>query len=101
MAIWLARVWKPVTTVLAKVWVLRTVALAKVVRVMKIAENATDYSINNTASQVLWINLMTDGLLGISLGVEPAERGVMQRAPRASLRRSPKWRPTMPPLSQA
>lgn len=26
-----------------------------VVRVMKIAENATDYSINNTASQVLWL----------------------------------------------
>ena len=31
--------------------------------------------------QLLWLNLMTDGLLGLSMGVEPAERGVMQRAP--------------------
>jgi P-type Ca2+ transporter type 2C len=29
----------------------------------------------------LWLNLMTDGLLGLSMGVEPAEGGVMQRAP--------------------
>jgi Ca2+-transporting ATPase len=31
--------------------------------------------------QLLWLNLMTDGLLGLSMGVEPAERGVMQRPP--------------------
>ena len=31
--------------------------------------------------QLLWLNLMTDGLLGLSMGVEPAERDVMQRAP--------------------
>ncbi len=31
--------------------------------------------------QLLWLNLMTDGLLGLSLGVEPAERNVMQRPP--------------------
>ena len=31
--------------------------------------------------QLLWLNLMTDGLLGLSIGVEPAERGVMQRPP--------------------
>jgi len=31
--------------------------------------------------QLLWLNLMTDGLLGLSLGVEPAERHVMQRPP--------------------
>jgi P-type Ca2+ transporter type 2C len=31
--------------------------------------------------QLLWLNLMTDGLLGLSMGVEPAERGVMHRAP--------------------
>ena len=29
--------------------------------------------------QLLWLNLMTDGLLGLSMGVEPAEPGVMQR----------------------
>ena len=31
--------------------------------------------------QLLWLNLMTDGLLGLSMGVEPAERGVMRRTP--------------------
>lgn len=33
--------------------------------------------------QLLWLNLMTDGLLGLSMGVEPAERNVMQRKPHA------------------
>ena len=32
--------------------------------------------------QLLWLNLMTDGLLGLSMGVEPAEKKVMQRQPR-------------------
>jgi Ca2+-transporting ATPase len=31
--------------------------------------------------QLLWLNLMTDGLLGLSLGAEPAERDVMAREP--------------------
>ena len=31
--------------------------------------------------QLLWLNLMTDGLLGLSMGMEPPERGVMQRPP--------------------
>jgi P-type Ca2+ transporter type 2C len=31
--------------------------------------------------QLLWLNLMTDGLLGLSMGVEPAEKRVMQRPP--------------------
>ena len=31
--------------------------------------------------QLLWLNLMTDGLLGLSLGAEPADRDVMQRQP--------------------
>ncbi len=31
---------------------------------------------------ILWINLVTDGLPGIALAVEPEERGVMQRPPR-------------------
>jgi Ca2+-transporting ATPase len=34
-----------------------------------------------TALQILWINLVTDGLPGLALGVEPAERGTMTRAP--------------------
>ncbi len=32
--------------------------------------------------QLLWLNLMTDGLLGLGLGVEPAEPKTMQRPPR-------------------
>lgn len=31
--------------------------------------------------QLLWLNLLTDGLLGVGLGVEPAERNVMKRQP--------------------
>ena len=33
--------------------------------------------------QLLWLNLLTDGLLGLGLGVEPAEANTMQRPPRA------------------
>lgn len=32
--------------------------------------------------QLLWLNLLTDGLMGLGLGVEPAERSVMKRPPR-------------------
>ena len=32
--------------------------------------------------QLLWVNLVTDGLPGLALGVEPPERGVMDRPPR-------------------
>ncbi len=33
--------------------------------------------------QLLWLNLLTDGLLGLGLGVEPAEKGIMKRPPRS------------------
>ena len=32
--------------------------------------------------QLLWINLVTDGLPALALGVDPSERGVMDRPPR-------------------
>ena len=31
---------------------------------------------------LLWLNLLTDGLMGLGLGLEPAERNVMTRPPR-------------------
>jgi P-type Ca2+ transporter type 2C len=31
--------------------------------------------------QILWLNLVTDGALGLGIGVEPAEPGTMQRPP--------------------
>ncbi len=33
------------------------------------------------AVQILWINLVTDGVPGLALAVEPAERGIMKRPP--------------------
>jgi Ca2+-transporting ATPase len=32
--------------------------------------------------QILWVNLVTDGMTAVALGLEPVEKGVMQRPPR-------------------
>lgn len=32
--------------------------------------------------QILWMNLVTDGMTAIALGIEPPEKGVMERPPR-------------------
>ena len=34
-----------------------------------------------TSLQILWVNLVTDGLPGLALAIEPAERNVMKRPP--------------------
>ncbi len=35
--------------------------------------------------QILWMNLVTDGMTAVALGLEPVEEGVMQRPPRAAM----------------
>jgi Ca2+-transporting ATPase len=34
--------------------------------------------------QILWMNLVTDGMTAVALGVEPAERNIMYRQPRSA-----------------
>jgi len=34
--------------------------------------------------QILWMNLVTDGMTAVALGLEPAEKGIMQCPPRAA-----------------
>ena len=46
-----------------------------------IAGGEVDAAVALLPLQLLWLNLMTDGLLGLSMGVEPAEKAVMQRPP--------------------
>lgn len=46
-----------------------------------LAGGDTDAAVALLPLQLLWLNLMTDGLLGLAMGFEPAERGVMRRAP--------------------
>jgi len=44
------------------------------------------------AIQLLWVNLVTDGLPALALGVDPKEKGIMQRKPRKTEEGIlPKW----------
>lgn len=42
------------------------------------------------ATQILWINLVTDGAPALALGVDPADPGSMNQPPRSTLFRLPR-----------
>jgi P-type Ca2+ transporter type 2C len=46
------------------------------------AESATGVVVPVLATQILWLNLVTDGAPALALGVDPADEGLMQERPR-------------------
>jgi Ca2+-transporting ATPase len=51
-------------------------------RVLGVEAAATGVTLPLLATQLLWINLVTDGAPALALGVDPAEAGVMRTPPR-------------------
>jgi P-type Ca2+ transporter type 2C len=47
------------------------------------AEDTSSVVLPLLATQILWINLLTDGAPALALGVDPADTGLMTRPPRA------------------
>jgi P-type Ca2+ transporter type 2C len=48
-----------------------------------VASSVAGWPFPLTATQILWMNLVTNGLPALALGMEPPERDVMRRRPRA------------------
>ena len=46
------------------------------------AEDGSGVVLPLMATQILWINLVTDGAPALALGVDPAEAGLMMKPPR-------------------
>jgi magnesium-transporting ATPase (P-type) len=46
------------------------------------AEGAEAFIVPLAATQILWINLLTDAAPALAVGVDPVDHGVMKRAPR-------------------
>ena len=55
--------------------------LVPLITIMMSGLGLTPITIPLVPLQLLWLNLLTDGLLGLGLGVEPAESLTMQRPP--------------------
>jgi len=55
--------------------------LIPIITIMMASLNLDPITIPLVPLQLLWLNLLTDGLLGLGLGVEPAESLTMKRAP--------------------
>ena len=46
------------------------------------AESGEGVALPLLATQILWINLVTDGAPALALGVDPADEGLMHEPPR-------------------